>query len=141
MKTKRAVYVGTCFLLATANACSVGHSSRSSLNMRQNSTRFWPIIEEMATLRITEAELPRDIHAVLAKVQDGVEVIVELNHRAVAIIKAPRGPGRKISECIALAKSHEAKMAHAPTPDADFATDVQATIDARREPSNPPAWD
>jgi hypothetical protein len=28
-------------------------------------------------LRITEAELARDLHAVLAKVQEGVEVIVE----------------------------------------------------------------
>jgi hypothetical protein len=31
----------------------------------------------MATVRITEAELARDIHAVLAKVQEGVAVIVE----------------------------------------------------------------
>jgi predicted nucleic acid-binding protein len=29
------------------------------------------------TLRITEAEITRDIHAVLVKVQEGVEVIVE----------------------------------------------------------------
>ena len=34
------------------------------------------MIETMATLRITEAELARDIHAVLAKVQEGAEVVV-----------------------------------------------------------------
>ena len=45
------------------------------------------MIEEMATLRITEAELARDIHAVLAKVQEGVEVIVEQDHRPVAVIR------------------------------------------------------
>src|SRR5271157_1089123 len=98
------------------------------------------MIEEMATVRITEAELARDIHAVLAKVQEGVEVIVEQNHRPVAVIKPPQGPGRKISECIALARAHEEKLGYAPVPDPDFAKDVQAAIDARREPFQPPPW-
>jgi antitoxin (DNA-binding transcriptional repressor) of toxin-antitoxin stability system len=95
----------------------------------------------MATVRITEAELARDLHAVLAKVREGVEVIVEQDHRPVAVIKTPRGPGRKISECIALAKAHEEELGYAPIPDPDFAHDVQAAIDARREPFHPPAWD
>lgn len=98
------------------------------------------MIEAMATVRITEAELARDIHAVLAQVQEGVEVIVEQDHRPVAVIKTPQGPGRKISECIALAKAHEEKLGYAPVPDADFAKDVQAAIDANSEPLNPPAW-
>lgn len=98
------------------------------------------MIEVMGTVRITEAELARDIHAVLAQVQNGVEVIVELDHRPVAVIKTPKGPGRRISECIALAKAHEEKLGYAPVPDADFAKDVQAAIDAHREPLNPPAW-
>jgi len=34
-------------------------------------------------IRITEAELARDLHAVLAKVQEGMEVIVEQDHRPV----------------------------------------------------------
>jgi antitoxin (DNA-binding transcriptional repressor) of toxin-antitoxin stability system len=95
----------------------------------------------MATVRITEAELARDIHAVLAQVQEGVEVIVEQDHRPVAVIRTPQGPGRKISECIALAKAHEQKLGYAPVPDAGFAKDVQEAIDAHREPLNPPAWD
>lgn len=99
------------------------------------------MIEVMATVRITEAELARDIHAVLAKVQEGVEVIVEQDHRPVAVIRTPRGPGRKISECIALAKAHEAELGYAPTPDPDFAKDVQSAIDARHEPFHPTAWD
>jgi antitoxin (DNA-binding transcriptional repressor) of toxin-antitoxin stability system len=99
------------------------------------------MIEEMATVRITEAELARDIHAVLAKVQEGVEVIVEQDHRPVAVIKTPQGPGRKISECIALAKAHEEKLGYAPVTDPDFAKDVQAAVDAHREPFSPPPWD
>ena len=91
------------------------------------------MIEEMATVRITEAELARDIRAVLAKVQEGVEVIVEQDQRPVAIIKAPQGAGRKISECIALAKAYEEKLGHTPVPDPDFARDVQAAIDAHRD--------
>ena len=99
------------------------------------------MIEGMGTLRITEAELARDIHAVLAQVQEGAEVIVEQDHRPVAVIKTPQGPGRKISECIALAKAYEQKLGYAPAPDPDFAKDVQAAVDAHREPLNPPAWD
>jgi antitoxin (DNA-binding transcriptional repressor) of toxin-antitoxin stability system len=83
------------------------------------------MIEEMATVRITEAELVRDIHAVLAQFQEGVEVIVEQNHRPVAVIKTPDGPGRRISECIVLAKAYEEKLGYAPVPDPDFARDVQ----------------
>ena len=99
------------------------------------------MIEEMATVRITEAELVRDIHAVLAQVQEGVEVIVEQDHRPVAVIKTPQGPGRKISECNALAKAYEEKLGYTPVPDPEFAKDVKAAIDAHREPLNPPAWD
>jgi antitoxin (DNA-binding transcriptional repressor) of toxin-antitoxin stability system len=98
------------------------------------------MIESVATIRITEAELVRDIHAVLAKVQAGVEVIVENDHRPVAVIKTPPGPSRKISECIALAKAHEEETGQAPTLDPDFADDMEEIIRARR-PWNPPSWD
>ena len=77
----------------------------------------------------------------LAKVQEGVEVIVEQDHRPVAVIKTPQGPGRKISHCIALARAHEEKLGHVPVPDPDFAADVQAAINAHREPFSPPPWD
>jgi antitoxin (DNA-binding transcriptional repressor) of toxin-antitoxin stability system len=50
------------------------------------------------TVRITEAELAREVRAVLAKVQAGVEVIVEQEHRPVAVIRLPQGPGRKIND-------------------------------------------
>src|SRR5437899_2642380 len=99
------------------------------------------MIDAMSTVRITETELARDLHAVLEKVQQGVEVIVEQDHRAVAVIKTPSAPGRKISECIALAKAYEDKLGYRPIPDPDFAKDVEEGIRARSEPFNPPSWD
>jgi antitoxin (DNA-binding transcriptional repressor) of toxin-antitoxin stability system len=95
----------------------------------------------MASGRITEAELARDLHAVLAQVREGVDVLIEQDHRPVAVISPAKPAGRMISECIALAKAHEEKLGYAPTPDPEFASDVQAGIDAHREPFNPPAWD
>lgn len=94
----------------------------------------------MATVRISESELTRDLHDVLAKVQAGLEVIVEQDHRAVAVIKTP-SPGRNISECIALAKAYEEKLGYAPVPDPEFAKDVEAASNGHRDPLNPPSWD
>jgi antitoxin (DNA-binding transcriptional repressor) of toxin-antitoxin stability system len=99
------------------------------------------MIEDGMRFHITETELARDTNAVLAKVQEGVEVIVEQDHRPVAIIKTLPAPGRKISESIALAKAYERSLGYAPVPDADFAKDVQAAIDVHGEPLNPPSWD
>jgi len=95
----------------------------------------------MATFRITEADLARDVHDVLAKVEAGDEVVVEREHSPVAVIRRPQGPGRKISECIARAKAYEKKLGYAPTPDEDWAADLQAAIDAHREPFDTSAWD
>lgn len=97
----------------------------------------------MATVHMSEAEVARDLHAVLAKVQQGIEVVIEQDQRPVAVLKAPQagGPGRKLSECIALAKAYEEKLGYAPIPDADFAKDVQEGIDSRRDSFEPPAWD
>jgi antitoxin (DNA-binding transcriptional repressor) of toxin-antitoxin stability system len=95
------------------------------------------MIEDGMIVRITEAELARDIHAVLARVQEGVEVVVEQDHRAVAVIKSPLVKGRKISEVIAAV---EASGANAVI-DEDFARDVEEGIKAHREPWNPPSWE
>jgi len=97
----------------------------------------------MATVHMSEAELARDLHAVLAKVQQGVEIVIEQDHRPIAVLKPSSStrPGRKLIECIALAKVYEAKLGFAPVPDEDFAKDVQAGIDARRDSFVPPACD
>ncbi len=91
----------------------------------------------MATVRITEAELARDVHTVLEKVQQGVEVVVEQNHRPVAIIKSSKPKGRMISEIVADLKARGSNAVI----DDDFARDIEEGIQARREPWNPPSWE
>lgn len=91
----------------------------------------------MATLRITEAELARDVHAVLAKVQEGIEVIVEQDHRPVATIKPPKRSGRPVSECIASARASGSSV----TLDGGFGKDVEEGIKERSQPWAPPSWD
>ena len=83
---------------------------------------------------MSEAEVARDLHAVLAKVLQGDEIGIEQDHRPVAVLKpsASTRQGRKLSECIALAMAYEARLGDAPVPDEDFARDVQAGIDGRR---------
>jgi antitoxin (DNA-binding transcriptional repressor) of toxin-antitoxin stability system len=97
----------------------------------------------MATVHMSEAEVARNLRAVLDKVQQGVEIVIEQDHRPVAILRpsTPVRPGRKLSDCIALAKKYEARVGYAPIPDDDFAKDVQAGIDSRPDSLEPPAWD
>jgi antitoxin (DNA-binding transcriptional repressor) of toxin-antitoxin stability system len=95
------------------------------------------MIEGMTSVHMTEAEVARNLHAVLEKVRQGVEVVIEEDSRPVAVIKAPLVKGRRISEVIA---ALEASGANAVI-DEDFARDVEEAIKAHREPWNPPSWD
>ena len=95
------------------------------------------MIEDMAELRITEAEVVKDFAAVLEKVRHGAEVIVERDHQPVAVIKFPEFRGRSIDECIALAR----ELGSHATLDEDFAKDLETVIDSHRESLDPPAWD
>jgi antitoxin (DNA-binding transcriptional repressor) of toxin-antitoxin stability system len=54
----------------------------------------------MVVLHISEADLARDVHGVLDRVQSGAEVIVERNAQPVAILRAPE-PRRQILSEIA----------------------------------------
>ena len=94
------------------------------------------MIEDMAQLHMTEAELARDLHAVLEKVRQGVEVVVDHDCQPVAVLRASDSPRRRVSEVLALMpKDSTATM------DAGFARDIQAAIDSHREPLDPPSWD
>ena len=95
------------------------------------------MIGSMAQLHMTEAEVAKNFAAVLEKIQQGAEVIVERDASPIAVIKLPVFRGRSIDECIALAK---ARGSHA-TLDKDFTEDLEAIIDSRREPLAPPSWD
>jgi antitoxin (DNA-binding transcriptional repressor) of toxin-antitoxin stability system len=85
------------------------------------------MIEPMAQVYMTEAEVARDLHEVLAKVQQGVEVVIEQDHRPVAVIRSPLPKGRLLSECIALAEVRGSTA----TQDEGFMKDVEEGIASR----------
>lgn len=95
------------------------------------------IIESMAQVHMTEAELARDLHEALLKVQQGVEVVVEQDHRPVAVIRSPVPKGRLLSECIALAEARGSTA----TLDEGFMKDVEEGIASRSQPWKPPTWE
>ena len=94
-------------------------------------------MEVMATVHMSEAEVARDLHAVLARVQQGVEIVIEQDHRPVAVLKSSKPVGRMISEIVAdlKARGSDAVM------DDDFARDVEEGIKAQRQPWHPRSWD
>ena len=79
----------------------------------------------MPIIHMSEAEVARDLHALLAKVKQGLEIVIEQDHQPIAVLKpsGPRSPGRPA------------------IPDPDFAKDVEAGIDSRRDSFEPPPWD
>jgi hypothetical protein len=91
----------------------------------------------MAQVHMTEAEVARDLHDVLAKVQQGLEVVVEQDHRPVAVIRSPIPNGRLLSECIALAEARGSTA----TLDEGFMKDVEDGIADRSRPWNPTPWE
>lgn len=95
------------------------------------------MIMVMGTLHISDAELASDPYAVLAKVEEGVEVIVERDHRPVATIKTPGRSGRPISACIAFAKASGSKVIL----DNGFGKDVEASESAANHGILPPGTD
>jgi antitoxin (DNA-binding transcriptional repressor) of toxin-antitoxin stability system len=96
------------------------------------------MIEDIMRVRITEAELARDLHAVLEKVQQGSEVIVEReDHRPVAVIRSPHRSGRPLTDILSEAKERNSIV----TLDEDFGKDLEQVIASHQQPWNPPSWD
>ena len=96
------------------------------------------MIEEEMTVRITEAELARDVRAVLEKVEQGADVIIEQeDHRPVAVISSPRRLGRPITEILSEARQRNSTV----TLDEDFCKDLEEIIASHQRPWHPPSWD
>ena len=91
----------------------------------------------MATLHMTEAELAHDLHAVLIRVQQGVEVVIEHDLQPVAVLSQVAPRGRLLSECIALADSRGSRAVL----DSGFMDDVAKGIGERSQSWQPPAWE
>ena len=64
-------------------------------------------------------------------------MIVEQDHRPVAVIRTPLAKGRLLSECIALAEARGSTV----TLDEGFMKDVEEGITSRSQPWNPPSWE
>ena len=68
--------------------------------------RMWQpgstIVRYMAQIHMSEAELAKDLHQVLEEVQRGTEVVVEHDHKPVAVLLPVVPPRRKISAVLAL---------------------------------------
>ena len=84
-----------------------------------------------------EEDVVKDIAAVLEKVRQGSEIVIEQNHRPIAVIKPSKPAGRMISAVIADLK---ARGSDAIIDDA-FARDIEAGIEAQRQPWTPPSWE
>ena len=98
------------------------------------------MIEGMAQVHMSEAELARDLHAALEMVRLGTEVIVERNHQPVAVIHPAAPQRRTISECIALAEQRDNERGYRVTLDPEFAAGVEQIVRSRK-PWNPSSWD
>ena len=94
------------------------------------------MIEDVAVLHITEAELARDIASVLDRVQCGAEIVIERNAKPVAVLRAVEPRRRKLSEIMASLPEHSTA-----TLDPEFAADVEEFINNHREHLDPPKWD
>jgi prevent-host-death family protein len=89
-------------------------------------------------IHISKTEAVEKFEALLDRVREGAEVIIENNTRPIAVLRsAENQPGRLLSESIALAEAHGSTV----TLDGDFARDLKAIVDSHREPLKPPEWD
>ncbi len=94
-------------------------------------------METMATIRMSEAEVARDLHAVLAKVQQGVEIVIEQDQRPVAVLRAESRSGRPITEILSDARQRSSSV----TLDDDFGNDLEQIVASHQQSWTPPAWD
>jgi antitoxin (DNA-binding transcriptional repressor) of toxin-antitoxin stability system len=86
-------------------------------------------------IHVSDAEAANDFAALLDRVREGAEIVIEIDKRPVAVVRAAGNfRGRLLSESIALAKAHAKELGYEPTMDADFAKDVEAAIESHREP-------
>ena len=95
----------------------------------------------MATIHISEADATRDFAGLIARVQDGAEVVIERDARAIAVLRPPtERKGRLISESIALAEAHAEELGYEPVMGPDYAADMEEIIRGRK-PRDLSAWE
>ena len=83
------------------------------------------------------SEVKDNFDSVLAKIRNGLEVVVEQNDNPVAVIRSALPKSRRLSQAIAIAEARGSTA----TPDDGFMKDVEDGIAERSRPWNPPAWE
>jgi len=73
------------------------------------------MIGDMAVLHMSEADVVKDIVAVLAKVRQGSEIVIERGNRPIAVIEPSKPAGRMISEVIAALKARGSARSASPS--------------------------
>jgi antitoxin (DNA-binding transcriptional repressor) of toxin-antitoxin stability system len=92
-------------------------------------------------VHLADAEAARDFAAVLERVREGAEIVIEHDARPVAVVRAAEHiRGRLLSESIALAKAHAKELGREPTMDPEFAADFEEIVENHRRLLSPPAW-
>lgn len=99
-----------------------------------------PVGRARREIRISDAEASSDFAGVLARVRNGITVIIRHEDRPVAVLRPAEPFRRTISECIALAKAHEEETGKAPILDSDFASDVEGVL-RDHQAWKPPEWE
>jgi len=95
-------------------------------------------------IHISEKEAATtNVATLLAHVRAGTEVVIDDDDRPIAVLRAAEphpGPGRLLSESIALAEAHAKELGYEPTLDPDFAADLEEIINSR-QPRNLSTWE
>ena len=90
----------------------------------------------MATIHISRSEAEQNIAELLARVDGETSFLIEDGLKPPAILKVADEKPLTLSECIALLESREQV-----TLDDKFAEDLDAAIEAHREPLDSSIWD
>lgn len=88
----------------------------------------------MSEFHLSQAEFAKDLAAILEKVRQGAEVVIEDNHNPIAVLRPAAPPRRTITQVLALMPEHSTAVM-----DPEFAADVRSAIESHREPLEPPA--
>jgi antitoxin (DNA-binding transcriptional repressor) of toxin-antitoxin stability system len=91
----------------------------------------------MVPIHMYDKQVSNDFAAVLDKVRNGTQIIVEQDQCPVAVISPTSSQRRLLSECIAIAASRGSSV----TLDEGFVKDVEEGIASRSQPWTPPSWD
>ncbi len=86
----------------------------------------------MSTLHISETEATRDFAKLLSRVREGSEVVIESDHKPIAVLRPAGLQHRTVSESIAILDGLAKERGHELVMDDDFATDMREIIGSRK---------